>query len=77
MPNNEILEVTNDCKFSFEKITKSIAIPEKKSNFAHIMHEEIIESIDAVERATDFGAKFISAHQVLLGGFEKAKDELE
>ena len=41
------------------------------------MHEEIIESIDAVERATDFGAKFISAHQVLLGGFEKAKDELE
>ena len=41
------------------------------------MHEEIVESIDAVDKATDFGSKFISPHQVLLGGFEKAKDELE
>ena len=77
MPNNEILEVTDDCQFSFSKIQKAIAVPAKTSTFAHIMHEEIVESIDAVDRATDFGAKFISAHQVLLGGFEKAKDELE
>jgi len=26
------------------------------------MHEEIIESIDAVDLATDFGGKFISDH---------------
>jgi hypothetical protein len=37
------------------------------------MHEEIVESIDAIDLATDFGGKFISDHQVLLGGFEKAK----
>lgn len=40
------------------------------------MHEEIYESIDAVDQATDFGGKFISNHQVVLGGFEKAKEEL-
>jgi hypothetical protein len=40
------------------------------------MHEEIYESIDAVDQATDFGGKFISNHQVVLGGLEKAKTEL-
>lgn len=40
------------------------------------MQEEIFESIDAVDSATDFGNKFISNHQVVLGGFEKAKNEL-
>jgi glucosamine 6-phosphate synthetase-like amidotransferase/phosphosugar isomerase protein len=44
--------------------------------FDHIMHEEIYESIDAADQATDFGGKFISNHQVVLGGFEKAKTEL-
>lgn len=47
-----------------------------KALFDHIMHEEIYESIDAVDQATDFGGKFISNHQVVLGGFEKAKTEL-
>lgn len=37
--------------------------------FDHIMHEEIVESIDAIEKVTDFGGKFISEHAVLLGGF--------
>ena len=40
------------------------------------MHEEVIESIDAIELATDFGGKFITDHQVILGGFEKSKQEL-
>jgi len=40
------------------------------------MHEEIVESIDAVDLATDFGGKFISDHQVYLGGFSKSKHEL-
>ena len=44
--------------------------------FDHIMHEEIYESIDAVDLATDFGGKFISDNQVILGGFEKAHQEL-
>ena len=44
--------------------------------FDHIMHEEIYQSIDAVDQATDFGGKFISSHQVVLGGFEKALAEL-
>jgi len=26
------------------------------------MHEEIVESIDAIDLATDFGGKFISDH---------------
>jgi glucosamine 6-phosphate synthetase-like amidotransferase/phosphosugar isomerase protein len=40
------------------------------------MHEEIIEGIDSIELVTDFGGKFISDHQVILGGFEKAKQEM-
>lgn len=30
--------------------------------FDHIMHEEIVEGIDAIELVTDFGGKFISDH---------------
>jgi hypothetical protein len=41
------------------------------------MHEELYESIDAIDQATDFGSKFISNHQIVLGGFEKSKDELK
>lgn len=37
------------------------------------MLAEIYESIDAIDLATSFGEKFISSHQVILGGFEKAK----
>lgn len=40
------------------------------------MQAEIYEAIDAVDLATGFGGKFISSHQVILGGFEKAKQEL-
>jgi len=40
--------------------------------YRHILHEEIVESIDAVDQATDFGGKFISDNEVVLGGFERA-----
>ena len=40
------------------------------------MQEEIYESIDAVDSATDYGSKFISSNQVVLGGFDKAIVEL-
>ena len=35
-----------------------------------------MESIDAISAVTDDGGKFISEHQVVLGGFERAKEEL-
>ena len=44
--------------------------------YDHIMQEEIFEAIDAIDLATDFGGKFISDNQVILGGFEKSKQEL-
>ena len=40
------------------------------------MREEIFESIEAISSVTDDGAKFISDHQVVLGGFERARQEL-
>ena len=74
IPNNHILEVKSDCTYTFQKLEKKIQIQRNpKTMFNHIMHEEIYESIDAVDQATDFGGKFISNHQVVLGGFEKAK----
>jgi len=77
IPNNQILEVSEDCSYHFSPIEKKITIQRNpKALFDHIMHEEIYESIDAVDQATDFGGKFISNHQVVLGGLEKAKTEL-
>ena len=78
IPNNHILDVNSEnCKFTFEKLEKKIKVERNpKALFDHIMQEEIYGSIDAVDQATDFGSKFISNHQVVLGGFEKAKEEL-
>lgn len=78
IPDNHIVDVNSTtCEYSFEKIKKNIVVERNASSlFDHIMHEEIIGSIDAVDQATDFGSKFISNHQVVLGGFEKAKEEL-
>lgn len=77
IPNNQLMEVGQDCHYEFTPLEKRIKIQRNpKALFDHIMHEEIYESIDAVDQATDFGDKFISNHQVVLGGFEKAKTEL-
>ena len=40
------------------------------------MQEEVFESLEAMSAVTDDGAKFISDHQVVLGGFERAREEL-
>jgi len=48
-----------------------------KRGYNHIFEEEVFESIDAMSSVTDDGAKFISDHQVVLGGFERAKEELK
>lgn len=78
--NNELCELnTETCQFSFTKLQKKINIESQrkpKATYNHIIHEEIVESIDAVDAATDFGGKFISDSQVILGGFEKAHQEL-
>jgi hypothetical protein len=78
IPDNHIVDVNSTtCEYSFEKLEKKIIVERNASSlFDHIMHEEIIGSIDAVDQSTDFGSKFISNHQVVLGGFEKAKEEL-
>ena len=78
IPVNQILEVTKDCKFTFQQLQKQITIERNpKATYDHIIQEEIYESIDAVDQATDFGGKLISPNQVFLGGFEKSKDSLE
>ena len=64
IPDNHILDVdSTNCKFTFEKLDKKISV-ERNANslFDHIMYEEVITSIDAVDQATDFGSKFISNH---------------
>lgn len=78
--NNELCELNTDtCEFAFTPLQKKIKIEstrKPKASYNHIVHEEIYESIDAVDQATDFGGKFISDNQVILGGFEKAHQEL-
>lgn len=78
IPNNYIVAVdASNCEISYEKLDKKIKVERNpKSMFDHIMLEEIHGSIDAVDQATDFGSKFISNNQVVLGGFEKAATEL-
>ena len=78
IPNNHILAVdASNCELSFEKLEKKIKIERNSASlYDHIMLEEIYGSIDAVDQATDLGSKFISNHQVVLGGFEKAQTEL-
>lgn len=76
IPNNELCELNQEtCEFTFTKLEKKIKIESQrkpKASYNHIVHEEIYESIDAIDQATDFGGKFISDNQVVLGGFEKA-----
>lgn len=43
-----------------------------KRGFSHIFEEEIFESIEAMSAVTEDGNKFISDHQVVLSGFERA-----
>ena len=73
-----MLEVKFDTlEYNFTAIEKKIKIERTpQAPFSHIMQEEVYASIDAVDFATDFGNKFISPHQVVLGGFEKAVQEL-
>jgi glucosamine 6-phosphate synthetase-like amidotransferase/phosphosugar isomerase protein len=77
IPGNHIVEVNQDCSYSISKVEKKIQIARNpKALFNHIMHEEIVESIDAIELVTDYGNKFISENQVYLGGFQKNLNEL-
>ncbi|CDW73732.1 glucosamine--fructose-6-phosphate aminotransferase [Stylonychia lemnae] len=78
IPNNHLVDLKDDCTFTMEKLEKKISVERQpKSGFDHIFEEEIYESADAVNAAIDFGKKFISNHQVYLGGFEDQKEELK
>lgn len=64
IPDNNLLIVDFDTlEYKYEKLEKKMKIERTpKAMFDHIMQEEIYESIDAVDFATDFGNKFISNH---------------
>lgn len=77
LADNSLLEVGHDCKYTFEKLEKKIKFSRSpKATFDHMIQEDIFAGIDAVDLATDFGGKFITDHQVILGGFDKAQVEL-
>lgn len=60
------------------RLVKRLNVTRKpKRGYSHIFEEEVYGSIDAMSSVTDDGAKFISDHQVVLGGFERAKEELK
>ena len=78
MHNNTLYEIQKDCKVSQTPIQKRVKVDRKPhAPYAHIFEEEILTSIEAIDAVTDNGSKFISNHQVVLGGFEKAKEELQ
>ena len=75
--SNVLYEISDNCEMLQTKLNRSIQITRKpKRGFSYIFEEEIFDSVDAMDSVTDDGGKFISSHQVVLGGFEKAKEEL-
>lgn len=76
--NNNLVDLKSDLTYTVEKLQKKFTVDRHpKFGFSHIFEEEVYESADAVNAAIDFGQKFISNHQVYLGGFEKNKEELK
>ena len=73
IPNNHLVEIKDNLEYTLLKLEKKITVERKpKPGFDHIFEEEIHESADVVNHAIDFGNKFITNHQVLLGGFSCA-----
>jgi len=76
--NNNLLEIRDDLTTSQITLQKRIKVERKPhAGFDHIFQEEIFGSIDAIDMVFDNGSRFMSSHQVLIGGFDKAKDELK
>lgn len=77
VPNNYLVDLKADLSLSMERLEKKIKVERRPSEgFAHIFEEEIFEAVKAVNNCIDYGQKFVSAHQVYLGGFEHAHEEL-
>lgn len=77
LSNNVLYEINDQCVVENSSLTKKIKVSRNaKRGYSHIFEEEIFESIDAMSAVHDDGAKFISTHQVVLGGFDRAKEEL-
>ena len=76
LPSNHLLTLRDDLTYSVEKLEKKMTVERKpKAGYDFIFEEEVYESADAVNSA--ISQKFISSHQVYLGGFEPAKEELK
>ena len=77
LKSNILYEIKDNCQISKTKLQRNIQVSRKpKRGYDHIFEEEVFESLDAMDAVSDDGAKFISSHQVVLGGFEHAKEEL-
>jgi len=73
-----LYEVQENCTIVETPLNKRLVVSRKpKQGFNHIFEEEVFESVEAMSTVTDDGAKLISDHQVFLGGFERAKEELK
>ena len=78
LQRNTLYEITDDCTIDMTPLEKRLEVSRKpKRGYNHIFEEEVFESVDAMSSVSDDGAKFISDHQVVLGGFERAKEELK
>ena len=74
MINNTLYEIKDDCSIIEYEVQKKIQVERKpKPGHDHIFQEEIYGSIDAASAVTDDGCKFVSNHQVVLGGFERSE----
>ena len=77
MVNNTLYEINADCSIVEYEVRKKIQVERKpRPGYDHLFQEEIHGSIEAASAVTDDGGKFLSNHQVVLGGFERAEQEL-
>lgn len=77
LDKNVLYEITDECLVSTENLQKKISLQRQpKPGYAHIVAEEIYQGVDAINNVIEFGSKFISSHEVLLGGFERSREEL-
>lgn len=67
-PESGLIEITST------SLERKIKITRKPSESKHIYYQEILGSIEAIKAAIN--SKFLAPGEVVLGGFEKAREEL-
>lgn len=76
LKKNTLVEIRPDCSFEEFPLQKQIQILRQPKKTAHIYLQEIQQIPETIRLLTDFGAKFIHDDSAVLGGFDKAKEEL-